>query len=122
VPNHFDVLILVMSFMLSGMYMLKLDRRNKGSKSPNKKEYTTWESKPGLNGQLGELDNRRMRLAVVILLPKSPGLSGDRSNHALLQKIFCTAFPFGARRRLAWLPTSIIRGRAAGPATASVNS
>ena len=80
-PNHFDVLILVVSFMLSGMYMLKWERRNKGGKSPNKKEYTTWESKPGLNGQLGELDNRRMRLAVVILLPKSPGLSGDRSNY-----------------------------------------
>ena len=36
---------------------------------------------------------------------------------SLLQKIFCTAFHFGAPRRLAWLPVSFIRGRAPGPAT-----
>jgi hypothetical protein len=41
---------------------------------------------------------------------------------SLLHKNFCAAFHFGALRQAAWLPASVIRGRAAGPATASVNT
>ena len=39
----------------------------------------------------------------------------------LLRKNFCAPFPNGAPRRTDWLPASVSRGRAAGPATASVN-
>jgi hypothetical protein len=40
---------------------------------------------------------------------------------SLMQDFFWAAFGIWAPRRVAWLPVSIIRGRAARPATASVN-
>jgi len=42
--------------------------------------------------------------------------------YSLLQKIVYKAFPKWAPRRLGRLPASVNRGRAAGPATASVNA
>ena len=48
-------------------------------------------------------------------------LNTFKVKNALLHKNFYVAFLNRAPRRAAWLPTLIIRGRAAGPATASIN-
>ena len=40
----------------------------------------------------------------------------------ILHKIFCEAFSKWPRRRTGRLPASVIHGRVAGPATASINA
>jgi hypothetical protein len=59
--------------------MLKLNRRNKGSMPPNKKEYITWQSKTGPNGK--SLTTSDSFGCCAMRLVKSPGLNRDRSNH-----------------------------------------
>jgi hypothetical protein len=82
--------------------MLKLNRRNKGSMPPNKKEYIyiTWQSKTGPNGK--SLTTSDSFGCCAMRLVKSPGLSRDRSNHGssargrcLPVQVDAVAVPYG---------------------------
>ena len=58
----------------------------------------------------------------IILKPLTVSkLNTFKVKNALLHKNFYVAFSNRAPRQAAWLPALIIRGRATGPATASIN-